>query len=203
MDAASAKSISTSAATPNQEVSKCISYSGGMIQIEASYSKKLGLPNFSSHSFMISVRAEVSNLRKLQTESKRLYALLQSSVDEQVKEVGFMPDANRYGMILDTADPANGSIVKPTPNKAESAPSHAWRCSEKQRAFIEKIAKREQFAPSELDGIAQTVCQLPVRQLGKRQASLLIGELLKLSAPLPFRRGSKRQAPAVVNGAPV
>jgi hypothetical protein len=174
-----------------------------MIQIEASYSKKLGLPNFSSHSFMISVRAEVSSLRKLQTESKHLYGLLQSSVDEQVKEVGFMPDASRYGMIVETAKPVNGSIVSGVPAKAELTASDAWGCSDKQRAFIEKIAKREQFTPSELDGIAQTVCQLPVQKLDKRQASLFIGELLKLSAPPPFRRDPKRQASAVANGAQV
>jgi hypothetical protein len=170
-----------------------------MIQIEASYSKKLGLPNFSSHAFMVSVRAEVRSLRQLQSESKRLYALLQSSVDDQVKAVGFLPTGN-YGMINDTPKPTNGSAAQPAIRIAES--ENGWRCSDKQRAFIEKIAKREKFTPAELDGIAQTVCQAPVRQLDKRQASRFIDELLKISAPLPYHKGSKRQAPAVENGEP-
>ena len=74
------------------------------IQIEASYSKKLGLPNFSSHSFMVTVRGEVANLRRLESESARLYRVLQSSVDERVKPVGSLPDATRYGMVADHAD---------------------------------------------------------------------------------------------------
>lgn len=68
--------------------------------------------------------------------------------------------------------------------------------------FIEKIAKREKFTEEELDGIAQTGCQAPVPQLDKRQASRFIDELLKLSAPLPYRRRPKLQAPAVANGEP-
>lgn len=170
-----------------------------MIQIEASYSKKLGLPNFSSHAFMVSVRAEVRSLRQLQSESKRLYALLQSSVDDQVKAVGFLPTGN-YGMITDAPKPANGSAAQPAIRVAESG--DAWRCSDKQRAFIEKIAKREKFTPAELDDIAQHSCGAPARQLDKRRASKFIDELLKLSAPLPYRKRSKSQAPAVANGQP-
>lgn len=164
-----------------------------MIQIEASYSKKLGLPNFSSHAFMVSVRAEVRSLRQLQSESKRLYALLQSSVDDQVKGVGFLPTGN-YGLIADTPKPANGSTAQSAIRVAESG--DAWRCSEKQRKFIELIAKRERFTHADLDGIAQTVCRAPVRELDKRQASKFIDELLKLSAPLPFRKKPKREAAA-------
>ena len=67
---------------------------------------------------MVSVSAEVSSLRKLESESKRLYAILQDSVDEQVKEVGFIPDATRYGMLGDTTKPVNGSAVKPAAPKA-------------------------------------------------------------------------------------
>lgn len=162
-----------------------------MIQIEASYSKKLGLPNFSSHAFMVSVRAEVRSLRQLQSESRRLYTLLQSSVDEQVQAVGFLPTGN-YGMITDAPKPVNGSPVQPAIRVAESP--DAWRCSDKQQKFIELIAKREKFTSADLDKIAQTVCRARVRELDKRQASKFIDELLKLSAPLPFRRKPKREA---------
>jgi len=151
---------------------------------------------------MVSVSAEVSSLRKLESETKRVYALLQSSVDEQLKAVGFIPDTTRYGMTGDAARPANGTAAKPAASVSTSAAPDAWGCSDKQRAFIEKIANREKFTSAELEGIAQTVCQAPVQQLDKRQASRFIDELLKLSAPLPYRKRSTRQAPAVVNGQP-
>jgi hypothetical protein len=146
----------------------------------------------------VSISAEVSSLRKLQSETKRLYELLQSSVDEQLRQAGFLPSGD-YGMINDGAKP-NGSTAQPAHRAAESA--EAWGCSDRQRAFIEKIAKREKFTSEELDGIAQTTCQARVQQLDKRQASQFISELLKLSTPLPYRKRSKRQAPAIANGEP-
>src|SRR5436190_9003976 len=92
------------------------------IQIEATYSKKLGLPNFSSHSFMISVRAEVSSLRRLETESTRLYRVLQSSVDKEVQQVGFLPDATKYGMLVDDKAGRNGNPKNGNGSGATSGP---------------------------------------------------------------------------------
>ena len=53
------------------------------IILEAAYSKKLGLPNYSSHSYVVSSRTEPSDLTQVEAESARLYALLQQSVDGQ------------------------------------------------------------------------------------------------------------------------
>ena len=160
-----------------------------MIQIEASYSKKLGLPNFSSHSFMVTVRAEVSSLRRLETESTRLYRLLQSSVDKQVQQVGFLPDATSYGMLNDAQPPVNGAAVSPAP--APAGAHGAWRCSDKQRKLIETTAKRMQLSADDLDGVSQHLCHLPARQLDKRQASQLIGELFAMDGP-PLPAGNGR-----------
>src|SRR4051812_2657986 len=110
------------------------------IQIQATYAKKLGLPNYSSHSFMVSVSAEVSSLRKLETETKRVYTLLQSSVDEQMKAVGFMPDATKYGMIVDGSKPMNGAAMKSVTGNPASITNGEWACSDKQRTFIERVA---------------------------------------------------------------
>src|SRR3954447_2903355 len=109
------------------------------IQIEATYSKKLGLPNFSSHSFMISVRAEVSSLRRLETESARLYRVLQTSVDKEVQQVGFLPDATKYGMLVDGKAGQNGGSKNGhrSPVIPASA-SDVTQPSDKQRALIEK-----------------------------------------------------------------
>ncbi len=116
-----------------------------MIQIEASYSKKLGLPHFSSHAFMVTVRAEVSSLRRLETESTRLYRLLQSSVDKQVQQVGFLPDATSYGMLTPEPQPVNGVAVSPA--TVPVAADGAWKCSDKQCKLIETTAKRMQLSP--------------------------------------------------------
>ena len=167
---------------------------GMSIQIEATYSKKLGLPNFSSHSFMISVRAEVSSLRRLETESARLYRVLQTSVDKEVQQVGFLPDATKYGMLLDGMAGANG----PASNRHTA--TDASHSSEKQKTLIAKVAKELKFTAEDLDGIAQRLFKLPLAKLDRKQTSGFITELLLIAGPPRFRRASGRPA-AIVNGA--
>jgi hypothetical protein len=76
------------------------------------YQKKLGLPNYSSHSCSVSLTVEIPDMSFVADETKRLYELLQASVDEQIQEVGFMPDASRYGM----NNPQNGNGYQPNGN---------------------------------------------------------------------------------------
>jgi hypothetical protein len=159
------------------------------IQIEASYCKKLGLPNFSSHSFLVTVRAELSSLHRLETESARLYRLLQDSVDKQVEQVGFLPDATTYGLIVDSAAASNGS---PTNGHQVSSSSDddGWACSVRQKDLILKLATQEQLSPAALDDIAQRLHRLPVPALNKKQASGFISELLAIIGPAQLRRRS-------------
>jgi hypothetical protein len=170
------------------------------IQIEATYSKKLGLPNFSSHSFMISVRAEVSSLRRLETESARLYRVLQTSVDKEVQQVGFLPDATKYGMLVDGKAGQNGGS-KNGHHSVEAPVStiDSPEASDKQKTLIEKVAKREKFTAEDLDGIAQRLFKLPLAQLDRKQTSGFITELLLIAGPPRFRKASGR--PAEANGA--
>src|SRR5258707_14302830 len=79
------------------------------IVLEANYAKKLGLPNFSSHQYCVTIRTELTDLSQVEAESARLYALLQNAVDREIQEVGFMPDASRYGMNNGNNGAANGS----------------------------------------------------------------------------------------------
>jgi hypothetical protein len=65
------------------------------IVLEANYAKKLGLPNFSSHQYCVTIRTELTDLSQVEAESARLYQLLQTAVDREIHEVGFMPDATR------------------------------------------------------------------------------------------------------------
>lgn len=146
------------------------------IQIEATYSKKLGLPNFSSHSFMVSVRAEISSIRRIEPEAARLYQLLQSSVDKQVQEAGFIPDATNYGLTTNSEphrNAANGS-------SPEVALNGTSRCSDKQRNFISTTAKRMQLSEDDLDSICNDLFKVPAKQLDKRQASQLIDKLFEM-----------------------
>lgn len=62
------------------------------------YSKKLGLPNYSSHQCSVSLQVEISDPAQVQAESHRLYGLLQAAVDADLRQVGFLPDATSYGM---------------------------------------------------------------------------------------------------------
>src|SRR3982750_1268656 len=68
------------------------------IVLEANYAKKLGLPNYSSHQYSVTIRTELTDLSQVEAESTRLYRTLQDAVDREIQHVGFMPDATTYGM---------------------------------------------------------------------------------------------------------
>lgn len=171
------------------------------IQIQATYAKKLGLPNYSSHSFMVSVSAEVSSLRRLETEAKRVYALLQSSVDEQLKAVGFVPDTTKYGMLVEGEGAQNGASANGQYTSAASvSATDAAHASDKQKALIEKVAKREKFTAEDLDGIAKRMFGSCLAELDRKQTSSFITELLMIAGPPRFRKPSGRLA-AEANGA--
>src|SRR4051812_18020561 len=68
------------------------------IVLEANYAKKLGLPNYSSHQYSVTIRTELTDLSQVEAESARLYRTLQDAVDREIQTVGFMPDATTYGM---------------------------------------------------------------------------------------------------------
>ena len=44
-----------------------------MIELEANYSKKLGLPGYSSHQYSLTVRKEVSDISQVENESHALF----------------------------------------------------------------------------------------------------------------------------------
>jgi hypothetical protein len=53
--------------------------------IEANYSKKIGLPAYSSHSFSVTLKSEIADLSQVDRESAKLYAILQGSVDREIR----------------------------------------------------------------------------------------------------------------------
>src|SRR5579872_5123360 len=94
---------------------------GNMITLECNYSKKIGLPGYSSHQFAITLRTEITDVSQVQGESSRLYQLLQEGVDESIQEVGYLPNQNGGN--------GNGS----NGNAHSRSPSDVWQCSPKQK----------------------------------------------------------------------
>jgi hypothetical protein len=56
------------------------------IKLSANYSKKLGLPEYSSHSFSASVEVELTDITQVEAECQKLYGLLQHSVDQEIQQ---------------------------------------------------------------------------------------------------------------------
>jgi len=140
------------------------------IVTEANYSKKLGLPAYSSHSYSVTIRSEVADLSQIERESVKLYAILQGSVDREIQEVGFIPDGNGHG-----------SSAPRTPNG--HANGDQWACSDKQRDLILKIVDEHKLDKQEIEGLAKDMFQKPVKALNKLEASGLIEELLEKFGP--------------------
>ena len=156
------------------------------IILEAAYSKKLGLPNYSSHSYVVSIRTELSDLTQVEAESARLYALLQTSVDNEIQQVGFLPDGTTYGMSNAAAShqhstqppSANGNGDYLTDHPIHEQPGDHWVCSDKQKEFILKIISEHRLDKKVVEALAKEMFGIPVKTLNRLQASGLIDQLL-------------------------
>jgi hypothetical protein len=137
-----------------------------MITLEANYSKKIGLPGYSSHQFSVTLKSELSDITQAQAESARLYAVLQSSVDHNIQQVGFLPNVNGNG---------NGHGNGHTP----PVETDAWKCSDKQRDLILKITDEHKLDKAKVEQLAQDRFGKGVKSLNKLEASGLIEELLE------------------------
>ncbi len=158
------------------------------IKLIANYSKRLGLPGYSSHQFEVSVETEIGNTSELDFAAERLYSSLQSAVDAQIKQVGFVPDAS-YGSggVSGTPLPAMRHVSRlPAPPSSNPQTSHsqeepAWNCSEKQRQVILSLARKNGLNDSALHDLAVLCFSKGVSQLNKLEASTLIKELMETS----------------------
>jgi hypothetical protein len=132
--------------------------------LETNYSKKIGLPGYSSHQFMVTLRTEITDLATVPAESHRLYELLQHAVDSSLQNVGWLPQSSsRNG----SSSPRNGG------------PSDRWACSEKQRDLILRVTDEHRLDKNAIEQLALDRFGKGVRQLNKLEASGLIDELLE------------------------
>ena len=140
-----------------------------MITLEANYSKKIGLPGYSSHQFSVTLKSELSDIAQAEKESARLYEVLQHSVDRNIQQVGFLP-----------GEPAktNGNGHQNGHGQPKPEPDQ-WACSDKQRELILKITEEHKLDKNHVEQLAQDRFGKGVKLLNKLEASGLIEELLE------------------------
>jgi hypothetical protein len=153
---------------PNQQPAPTIM----AIKLIANYSKRLGLPGYSSHQFSVSVETELVTTDDVAAESERLYQRLQSTVDEQMLKTGFVPPGT-YGM-----EETNGSDAPAPGTVTQIHDNGRWKCSDKQKDLILKLVEEHQLDKADVDHLAHQRFGKGVKQLSKLEASGLIDELL-------------------------
>ena len=139
------------------------------VLLQFDYNKRLGLPAYSSHSFGITMKAEVTDLERIGEEAERAYGLLQSAVDSQIVHQGF---------VSNESNEVNGSVqgqkVQP---KAKTDPD-SWNCTIRQKGLLMTILERNNLDPKVVEDLAQELHGRPMSDLGKMQVSELIGQAL-------------------------
>ncbi|WP_193211178.1 hypothetical protein [Luteolibacter marinus] len=166
------------------------------IKLIANYSKRLGLPGYSSHQFSIEIETELVTTDDVAGESARIYQLLQTNVDEQIRSTGFVPPTG-YGM---EETPPNAPA--PTNGSRRAPVNGPWKCTVKQRELIENIVAEHNLDKNEVDHLARQRFGKGVRELNKVEASGLIDELIDThdSRQRPASNGRRPSAYAGVNG---
>jgi hypothetical protein len=169
------------------------------LKLIANYSKRLGLPGYSSHQFAVTVETEISNISEVAAESTRLYQTLQQSVDEEIQHTGFVPD-QAYGIseqgARDGQSSGNNGNGHSNGNGQTNGNGDAWNCSEKQQDLIIKLVTEHQLDKGQLDDTSHQMFGVGVRGLNKLQASGLIDRIIADNG------GRKTSRPPRNNGAP-
>ena len=148
------------------------------IKLIANYSKRLGLPGYSSHQFSVSMETELVTTDDVPQEAERIYQLLQTNVDEQILHTGFVPPHD-YGMDDSPAHKNGNHAATNGSNGHESPNGERWRCSDKQKELILKLVDEHSLDKGEVDHLARQRFGKGVKQLNKMEASGLIDELLE------------------------
>jgi hypothetical protein len=159
-----------------------------MITLEANYSKKLGLPGYSSHQYSLTLRAEIADLTQVSVKSLELHGLMQICVDREIQQTGFLPGANGNG---NSQQNGNGNGHAPVSEKDH------WNCSDKQKQLILNIVADHKLDKSKVEELAQDRFGKGVKLLNKLEASGIIHELLEQtgqSKPRNARFGQKAGA---------
>lgn len=166
------------------------------VKLSANYSKKLGLPQYSSHSFSASVEIELTDISQVEAEVQKLYQLLQHSVDQEIQEPGFVPQASHGHAQANHRNYSSQGQMRQQPKGFQQprANGDAWSCTDGQRGFILRIVSDNNLDKQEAEDLSQQLFGLGVKQLNKMQASQLIEDLL-VKAGKPARQTRWQQRP--------
>ena len=160
--------------------------------LEANYSKKIGLPVFSSHAFSVTIRTEISDLSDVPRSVSQLYRVLQDSVDREIQEVGYSPVPFGAGS---TEPRTNGhGTDQPRTNAPASASDREFRCSDKQRDFFLRFIEEKKLDKRDVEKLSQELFNAPVLTLDKMSMSGLISELLSKYGDTKGGNGNGRGA---------
>jgi hypothetical protein len=163
------------------------------IVLTANYSKKVGLPEYSSHQYCLTLQTEVAELSQVATESARLHAILQSSVDHELQSVGYLPGkANRNGQNKGNGVPPRNDRNGHPGQQNGNASQEIWNCSAKQKQYILDLVEQHQLDKNKVEVLAQERFGKSVRGLNKLEASGLIEELKEQIANNPNSRKPSR-----------
>ncbi|MBT7924450.1 MAG: hypothetical protein HN627_09320 [Opitutae bacterium] len=158
------------------------------VLLQFDYNKRLGLPAFSSHSFGITMRAEVTDPEKIGEEAERAYGLLQSAVDSQIVHQGYVSNEdkgeNGTDQVQKTQGKVNGNVCKTDPDK--------WNCTIRQRGLIVSVIERNGLDLQVVEDLSQELHGRPMSDLGKAQVSAVITEVLDRWGRHPKANGTKR-----------
>ena len=168
------------------------------IKLSANYSKKLGLPQYSSHSFSASVEIELTDINQVEGELQRLYDLLQHSVDQEIQNPGFVPQANnnppqaqQNGRTYQIN--ANGHHNGSNGHQRPANVDH-WSCTEGQRGLILRIVNENaNITKQDVENLSQQLFGIGVMQVNKMQASQLIEDLLVKAGKPAIRNRWQKQ----------
>ena len=154
------------------------------IQLTFEYGKRLGLPGYSSHTFGVTAKAEVTDPNQINQEAERMYHVLQQSVDSQIINEGFIPGANTHNSAQESGHTPNEGNVTRFPENASQGPSGepqdstAWKCSPKQTDLILKIMEENQLPAGWADKMAQELHGKQMSELTKLEASGVVSEFI-------------------------
>lgn len=161
------------------------------LKLIASYSKRLGLPAYSSHQFSVTIETELTGNDDVSEESARLYQTLQQSIDDQIRQQGFVPVevGGNHGINGHSRNGGNGHHDNGN-----------WLCSDKQKDLILKLIETHNLDKAEIESLARERFDKGVKQLNKLEASGLIDEMLERAGEKPTRGTNRRTRPVYRNG---
>ena len=163
--------------------------------LEGNYSKKLGLAGYSSHQFSLTLKTEITDITQLPAEAARLYRLLQDGVDTNIRDIGYLPEANANGNGTTHPRSGNGNGNGHIAPRNGNGHGEAWDCTPKQQQLIIKIVDENRLDKNDIERLAMDRFGKGVKQLNKLEASGFIEELFERHPRQRSGNGHQPQRP--------